>query len=214
VTIVGVSSDVRNMGVDEPVKPEMYFPYQQSVVPYYMPQDLVVRTSIDPLSVVGAATNQVHQVDPDQPVSNVRTMQQVVGEEMIWQDLGMKLLTIFAGLAILLAMIGVYGVLAYFVTQHTQEIGVRLALGAQRVNILSLVLKRGMSLVIAGIAIGLAAAFGLTRLMAGIVFGVNVGDPLTYGLVALVLLAVAALACFIPARRASKVDPLVALRYE
>jgi putative ABC transport system permease protein len=214
VTIVGVASDVRNMGVNEPVKPEMYFPYQQSVEPFYTPQDLVIRTSIDPLSLIGAATNQVHQVDADQPVSNVRTMQQVVGEETVWQDLGMKLLTIFAGLAILLAMIGVYGVLAYFVTQHTQEIGVRLALGAQRLNILSLVLKRGMSLVIAGIVIGLAAAFGLTRLMAGIVFGVSVGDPLTYGLVALVLLAVAALACFIPARRAAKVDPLVALRYE
>ena len=214
VTIVGVASDVRNMGVDEPVKPEMYFPYQQSVEPFYTPQDLVIRTSIDPLSMVGAATNQVRQVDPDQPVSNVRTMQQVVGEETVWQDLGMKLLTIFAGLAILLAMIGVYGVLAYFVTQHTQEIGVRLALGAQRVNILSLVLKRGMSLVIAGVAIGLVAAFGLTRLMSGIVFGVSVGDPLTYGLVALVLLAVAALACFVPARRATKVDPLVALRYE
>jgi putative ABC transport system permease protein len=214
VTIVGVASDVRNMGVNEPVKPEMYFPYQQSVEPFYTPQDLVVRTSIDPMTLVGAVTNQVHQVDPDQPVSNVRTMQQVVGEETIWQDLGMKLLTIFAGLAMLLAMIGIYGVLAYFVTQHTQEIGVRMALGAQRSNILSLVLKRGMTLVVAGIAIGLAAAFGLTRLMAGIVFGVNVGDPLTYGLVALVLLAVAALACFVPANRATRVDPLVALRSE
>jgi putative ABC transport system permease protein len=214
VTIVGIASDVRNMGVNEPVKPEMYFPYQQSVEPFYTPQDLVVRTSIDPLSLVGAATSQVHQVDPDQPVSNVRTMQQVVGEETIWQDLGMKLLTIFAGLAMLLAIIGIYGVLAYYVTQHTQEIGVRMALGAQRFNILSMVLKRGMTLVAAGIVIGLAAAYGLTRLMAGIVFGVNVGDPLTYGLVALALLAVAALACLVPANRATRVDPLVALRFE
>jgi len=196
------------------VKPEMYFPHPQSVEPFYTPQDLVIRTSVDPFSLAGAATNQIHQVDPDQPVSNVRTMQQVLGEETVWQDLGMKLLTIFAGLALLLAMIGIYGVLAYFVTQHTREIGVRIALGAQRTNILALVLRRGMSLVVLGVAIGLAAAFGLTRLMAGIVFGVNVGDPLTYGFVALVLLTVAVLACVVPANRATRVDPLKALTYE
>ncbi|MFN2579215.1 MAG: ABC transporter permease [Pyrinomonadaceae bacterium] len=214
VMIAGIASDVRNMSIDEPVKPEMYFPYQQGIEPFYAPRDLVIRTSVDPLTVVGAAINQIHQVDPEQPVSNVRTMQQVLGEETSWRAVGMTLLTIFAGLALLLAMLGIYGVLAYFVTQHTQEIGVRMALGAQRRNILSLVLKRGMSLVVIGIVIGLAAAFGLTRLMAGLVFGVNVGDPMTYGIVALMLLLVATIACLIPAQRATRVDPLKALTYE
>lgn len=214
VTIVGIARDVRNMGVDEPVKPEMYFPYQQGIEPFYTPRDLVIRTSVDPLSIVAAATNEIHQVDPDQPVSNVRTMQQVLGEETTWQELGMTLLTIFAGLAMLLAMLGIYGVLAYYVTQHTQEIGVRMALGAQPRNILSLVVKRGMSLVVVGVVVGLAAAFALTRLMAGLVFGISVGDPLTYGIVAVLLLLVALMACFVPAQRAMRVDPLEALTYE
>jgi putative ABC transport system permease protein len=214
VTIVGIAGDVHNMGVDEPVKPEMYFPYQQGIEPFYTPRDLVIRTSVDPLSIAAAATNEIHQVDPEQPVSNIRTMQQVLSEETTWRELGMTLLTIFAGLALLLAMLGIYGVLAYFVTQHTQEIGVRMALGAQRRNILSLVLKRGMSLVVMGVAIGLAAAFALTRLMAGLVFGVKLGDPMTYGIVAVMLLIVATIACLIPAQRATRVDPLTALTYE
>jgi putative ABC transport system permease protein len=214
VTIVGIARDVRNMGVDEPVKPEMYFPYRQGTESFYTPRDLVIRTSVDPFSLVGAATNEIHQVDPDQPVSNIRTMQQVLGEETTWQELGMTLLTIFAGLAMLLAMLGIYGVLAYFVTQHTQEIGVRMALGAQPRNILSLVVKRGMLLVVVGVASGLVAAFALTRLMAGLVFGVSVGDPLTYGIVAALLVLVALMACFIPAQRAMRVDPLKALTYE
>jgi putative ABC transport system permease protein len=214
LTIVGIAGDVHNMGVDEPVKPEMYFPYQQGIEPFYTPRDLVIRTSVDPLSIAAAATNEIHQVDPEQPVSNIRTMQQVLSEETTWRELGMTLLTIFAGLALLLAMLGIYGVLAYFVTQHTQEIGVRMALGAQRRNILSLVLRRGMSLVVIGVAIGLAAAFALTRLMAGLVFGVKLGDPLTYGIVAVMLLIVATIACLIPAQRATKVNPLTALTYE
>ena len=207
---MGIARDVRNMGVDEPVKPEMYFPYQQGTESFYTPRDLVIRTSVDPFSLVGAATNEIHQVDPDQPVSNIRTMQQVLGEETTWQELGMTLLTIFAGLA----MLGIYGVLAYFVTQHTQEIGVRMALGAQPRNILSLVVKRGMLLVVVGVASGLVAAFALTRLMAGLVFGVSVGDPFTYGIVAALLVLVALMACFIPAQRAMRVDPLKALTYE
>ncbi len=214
VTIVGVARDVRNMGLNEPVKPEMYFPYQQGIEPFYTPRDLVIRTSVDPLSIVAAASNEIHQVDPEQPVSNVRTMQQIVGEETSWQELGMTLLTIFAGLAMLLAMLGIYGVLAYYVTQHTQEIGVRMALGAQPRNILSLIVKRGMSLVVVGVVIGLGAAFALTRLMAGLVFGISVGDPLTYGIVAALLVLVALMACFVPAQRAMRVDPLEALTYE
>jgi putative ABC transport system permease protein len=214
VTIVGIAGDVRQMGVDEPVKPEMYFPYQQGIEPFYTPRDLVLRTSVEPLSVVAAATNAIHQIDPDQPVSNIRTMDQVVGEETSARELGMTLLTIFAGLALLLASLGIYGVLAYYVVQHTHEIGVRMALGAQRRNILSLVLKRGMSLVLLGVGIGLAAAFGLTRLMSSLVYGVNLADPLTYGAIALLLITVSLVACLLPAQRATRVDPLKALTYE
>ncbi len=214
VTIVGIAGDVRQMGVNEPVKPEMYFPYQQGIETFYTPRDLVIRTNVEPLSIVAAATNAVHQIDPDQPVSNVRTMQEVVSEETIWQELGMTLLTIFAGLALLLATLGIYSVLAYFVVQHTQEIGVRMALGAQRRDILALVLKRGMLLVTLGVAVGLVAAFGLTRLISSLVFGVNVADPKTYGVIALLLMAVALVACLVPAQRATRVDPLKALNYE
>ena len=153
VTIVGVAGDVRQMGVDEPVKAEMYFPYQQGQEPFYTPRDLTIRTSVDPLSLVAAVRNEIHQVDPEQPISNIRTMGEMLGEETASRSLGMTLLTIFAGLALLLATVGIYGVLAYFVVQHTQEIGVRMALGAQRSNILALVLKKGMTLTLLGVAL-------------------------------------------------------------
>ena len=211
ITIVGIAGDVRQMGVDAPVKAEMYFPYRQGDESFYTPRDLVLRTSVEPLSVVAAVTNEIHQVDPDQPVSNIRTMEQVLSEETSWRRMGMTLLTIFAGLALLLASLGIYGVLAYFVVQHTREIGVRLALGAQRHDILSLVLKRGMSLVLLGIVIGLAGAFALTRLMRSLVFDVSVSDPLTYGMIAALLTMVALAACLVPAQRATRIDPLKAL---
>ncbi|HEY8188962.1 MAG TPA: ABC transporter permease [Pyrinomonadaceae bacterium] len=215
VTIVGIAGDVRQMGVDEPVKPEMYFPYQQtSEFAYYAPRDLVIRTSVDPLSLVAAVRNEIHQVDPEQPISDVRTMAAVLGEETASRRMGMILLTIFAALALLLATLGVYGVLAYFVVQHTQEIGVRMALGAQRHDILGLVLKKGMTLALLGVVIGLAAAFALTRLMAGLVYGVSPTDPVTYAGLAALLIMVAFVACYLPARRATKVDPMVALIYE
>jgi putative ABC transport system permease protein len=214
VTIVGVAGDVRQMGVDEPVKPEMYFPYPQGAEPFYAPRDLAIRTSVDPMSVVAAARNEIHQVDPDQPISNVRTMDEVLGEETAPRQLGMTLLTIFAGLALLLATLGIYGVLAYFVVQHTQEIGVRMALGAQRGNILRLVLKKGMMLTLLGVAIGLGLAFAITRLMASLLYGISTTDPLTYAGITLLLTMMAFFACYLPARRATKVDPMIALTYE
>ena len=141
-------------------------------------------------------------------------MEDVLGEETTTRRLGMTLLSVFAGGALLLSSMGIYGVLAYFVTQHTQEIGVRMALGAQQRNILGLVLKKGMTLTILGVAIGLGAALALTRLMSSLLFEVQATDPLTYGAISLLLTVVAFLACYLPARRAAKVDPMVALIYE
>lgn len=215
LTIVGVVGDVRQMGIDVPVKAESYFPYQQaSEFEWFIPRDLAIRTDGDPASLVGAVRQAVRAADPDQPISNIATMGEVLGQEASQRRLGMILLTAFAVLALLLASLGIYGVLAYFVAQHRNEIGVRLALGATPAKILLLVLRKGMALTLLGVGIGLAASFVLTRLMTSLLFGVKAVDPLTFALVPLLLAVVAFLACWIPARRAAKVDPMVALRYE
>jgi len=213
--IVGIVADIRQMGLDEPVKAEMYLPYQQVMDwPGYIPRDLAIRTSGETSNLVGSVRQIIREVDPDQPVSNVATMAELLGEEAAQRRMGMIMLAGFAALALLLASLGIYGVLAYFVTQHTNEIGVRQALGATPRNILLLVLRKGMALTLAGVVIGVVAAFALTRLMSSLLFGVTAADPLTFATVPLLLVAVALLACYIPARRATKVDPLVALRYE
>jgi putative ABC transport system permease protein len=213
--IVGIVADIRQMGLDEPVKAEMYFPYQQVADwPGYRPRDLVIRTNGEPAKLVSSVRQAIREVDPDQPVSNVATMAEVLGEEAAQRRMGMIMLVAFAALALLLASLGIYGVLAYFVTQHTNEIGVRLALGATPRNILFLVVRKGMSLTLIGVAIGIAASFAFTRWMSSLLFGVKAADPLTFVAVPLLLGAVALLACAIPARRATKVDPMIALRYE
>jgi putative ABC transport system permease protein len=213
--IVGIAADVRQMGLDEPVKAEMYLPYQQVPDwPGYTPRDLAIRTLGDPMSIAGSVRQIVREVDPDQPISNIATMADVLGDEAAQRRIGMIMLAAFAGLALLLASLGIYGVLAYFVTQHTNEIGVRIALGANRRNILALVLKKGMGLTLLGIAIGLATSFAFTRLMSSLLFGVKSSDPVTFTVVPLLLVVVALLACWVPARRATKVDPMIALRYE
>jgi putative ABC transport system permease protein len=215
ITIVGVAADVRQMGVDEPVKAEMYFPHRQiEDYQWYAPRDLVIRTAGDPLSLVALVRAEIRQVDPDQAIANVRTMDEILGEQTATHRLGTTLLTIFAALALLLATLGIYGVLGYFVVQHTQEIGVRLALGAPRHDIVALVLKKGMTLALLGVAIGSGTAFVLTRLMASLLFGMSATDPGTFALVALLLTGVALAACYLPARRATQVDPMVALRCE
>ena len=215
LTVVGVVADVRQMGMDAPVKSEMYMPYRQvKMFPWFMPRDLVIRTTGNPEELAAAARREIHAVDTDQPIANVATMEQLLGEESRPRRLGMTLLATFAGLALLLASLGIYGVLSYFVAQQTPEIGVRLALGAQASDILRLVIGKGMTWALLGVAIGSVAAFALTRLMTSLLFGVTATDPLTFALVAGLLVMVALAACYIPARRAMKVDPVVALRYE
>jgi len=215
ITIVGVVADVRQMGMDQPVKQEMYLPFKQvEGFHFYKPRDLVIRTEGDPQQLVAAMRREIHAVDPNQPVSNIATLDETFDQGTQRRRVGMTLLVAFALLALLLAVIGIYAVLAFFVTQHRPEIGVRVALGAQKRDILGLIFKKGMALALAGVVIGIAGAMAITRLMASLLFGVKPVDALTFAAVSICVLAVALLACYIPARRATKVDPLIALRYE
>jgi putative ABC transport system permease protein len=215
ITVVGVVADVRQMGVDAPVKAEMYLPYQQHGFNQWMaPYNLAIRVSGDPMSLVAAVSREIHAVDPNQPISVIATMAKLLGEETQQRWVGMILLATFAGVALTLAALGIYGVLAYFVAQRTREIGVRLALGAQTRDVMSMVMRQGMRLTLFGIGIGLIGGYALARLMKSLLFGVSAADPLTFAAVAALLASVAMAACYIPARRAMKVDPVVALRSE
>jgi putative ABC transport system permease protein len=216
ITIVGIAGDVKQMGLDVAVKAEMYFPYKQMTDPFaFAPRDLAIRTAAaDPMKLVPAVRHEIAAVDKDQPVSNVRTMEEILGTEVARQHRHMSVLAGFAGLALLLASVGIYGVLSYAVAQRTQEIGIRMALGAQQGEILRSVLGHGMGLAAIGVVIGITAAAALTRIMSSLLFGVQATDPATFLSVSVLLLLVAMAACYIPARRAIKVDPMLALRYE
>jgi len=175
---------------------------------------LVVRTSSDPLSLVSAVRGQVVDVDKDQPIYNLKLMDELISGSMSQQRFAMLLLAVFAGVAMVLAAVGIYGVTSYSVTQRSHEIGIRMALGARRRDVLNLVVTQGLKLVIAGVAIGLGGAFALTRVMSSLLFGVSATDPLTYAMVVTLLSTVALLACWLPARRATYIDSIVALRSE
>jgi putative ABC transport system permease protein len=209
--IVGVIRDVRHKALDQAPKPEMYVPFTQ--FPSWL-MTIVARTKGDPLTFAAAVRSQVQAMDKDQPVSNIHTMEELMARSVSPPRFYLLLLAVFAGVALLLAAVGIYGVMSYLVTQRTHEIGVRMALGAQAGDVLKLVVKQGMTVTLTGVVIGLLAALGLTRLIRNLLFGVSAADPLTLGLIAALLTVVALLACWIPARRATKVDPLIALRHE
>jgi predicted permease len=212
--IVGIVADVKEMGLDEPPKEEMYFPYWQAQGNYMVPSTLVVHTKGDPTSIANAVREAVWSVDPDQPVSQIGTMSDVLDREVAQRRVHAILLAALAALAMTLACVGIYGVMAYLVTQQNHEIGIRVALGADSRNILGLILGRGAKWTATGVAIGIAAALFVTRLMRSLLFGVSPFDPLTFAAVTFTLAFVALAACYIPARRATRVDPMVALRFE
>ncbi len=216
--VVGVVKHVRHYGPDEEGRVEIYRPYfQLPDMPgarFNNSMVLAVRTAGEPTSLTGAIRNAVLEIDQDQPISQVQPMTQVVAAAIASQKFATWLLAVFAAVALLLAALGLYGVVAYAVTQRTHEIGIRIALGAARRDVLRLVVGQGMRLTLAGVALGLIGSFAVTRLMKSLLYGVSAADPLTYGGVALLLVLVALIACLIPARRATKVDPMVALRYE
>jgi putative ABC transport system permease protein len=208
--IVGVVQDVKHE-LNTPVTPEYYFPHKQDP---WNSMVLVARTTVDPGSMAAVVRQQVRAIDNDQPVFNVYTMNQVRAISVTLYTFGFVMMAIFATVALLLAAIGIYGVMAFAVSQRTQEIGIRMALGARALDVLKLIVRNGMSLAVIGAVIGLAGAFAITRLMASLLFGVSPTDVLTFALVTAGLLLVALFACYLPARRATKVDPIIALRYE
>lgn len=213
-TIVGVVANHIQPGVDNRIWEEMFYPYVNTVDPPLWQMNLVVKTAGEPAAMTSAVVNEARQLDRLLPIAKIRTMDDLRASALQSDRFNLWLLGSFALLALLLAALGIYGVMSYTTAQRTRELGIRLALGAQASHVLRLVAGQGMKLVVSGIALGLLASFALTPLLKSLLFGVGVTDPLTYGVVVLMLALVALLACYIPARRATRVDPLVALRYE
>ena len=211
LTIVGVVPNVKNRKLDEEPWPYIYRPYNQWVRRETM---LVVRASVDPAALAANVRQEVAKLDPELPLYKVSTIQQAMDRSLVTTRLTNSLLAGFAATALLLALTGIYGVMSLNVANRRGEFGIRLALGAQTANVLRMILGQGLRLAIAGVAVGLLGAFALTRLLKGLLFGISASDPLTFAVIALVLIGVALLACWIPARRATKVDPLEALRSE
>jgi len=214
ITIVGIVGDEKATGIDADFRPAMYLSYPQFVQPNLVPSELAIRTTGDPTQLAPLVREQIWSIDRDQPISNLKTMEEIVDAEVVQRRAYMWLLSIFAGLALLQAILGIYGVLSYTVAQQTNEIGILMALGANQRNILKRILRQGVGLAVIGIAIGLFAAVGLTRFASSLLYGISATDPTTFVATSLMILAVAAFACYIPARRATKVNPVTALRME
>jgi predicted permease len=214
LAIVGVVPDVKHISLREETAPEMYVLYTQKPWPSMLNMRVALRTKADPASMTGSAREAVHSIDPDLPLAKVATLMTLVDDSMSQPRFSMLLLACFGLLALLLASIGMYGVISYSVMQRTREIGIRMALGAERRSVFGMVLGEGARLAGLGIAIGLLAALAVTRLMASFLYGVQPTDPLTFLAVSLLMVGITLLACYLPARRATRVDPTVALRYE
>jgi len=210
--VIGVVADIKDLGLDAPVEPEIYWPSvgREAV--------LLVRTAVDPLSLASAVRQAVLATDPAQPIQQARSIEEILSTSLARRRLSASLLGVFALLALVLAAIGIYGVVAYSVTQRRQEIGIRMALGARASDVLKLILGHGLLPALLGVAFGLAGALALSRLMTSLatslLFEVRPSDPVTFAAIALLLVAVALLACYLPARKATRVDPMVALRHE
>jgi putative ABC transport system permease protein len=213
ITVVGIVGDVHQAGLDLPARAEMYLPYQQQNFGYE-PEYLAVRTTGDPIALAEIVRQQIWSVDKEQPVAGVMPLEDLVDENLASRRMQASLLSGFAALALLLVTLGIYAVLSFAVTQRTQEIGVRVAMGAQPRDVLRMIFSQGFKLFLIGAAIGLVAALALSRALVHLLFGVSAYDPASFALVTILLAAVALLACYVPARRATRVDPLIALRYE
>jgi putative ABC transport system permease protein len=209
--VVGVVADIKLNGVERSTPMQAYFPFTQMAWTNF---SIVVRTTGEPLQLAGSVERAIHTLDKDLPVTAIRSMDQLLGNAHAARRLNLIVLASFAGLALLLAAVGIYGVIAYSVKQRTHELGIRMALGAQAGDVLKLILAQGLRLALLGVVLGLGAAVGLTRWMESLLFEVRPTDPLTFTVIAAVLVLVALFACWIPAWRATKVDPLVALRYD
>src|SRR5262245_16427835 len=217
-TVVGVSRDIKHDGLGSEPKPEVFSLHEQSLAkpddgPYHR-MFFVVRAAGDPNALAAAVRHEVQALDKDLPVAEVITMDRLLGDSLRQQRLITLLLFIFSIIALTLAAVGVYSVMSYSATQRTHEIGIRMALGAQRIDVLKLMVGQGMRLAFVGIVIGLLGSIALTRFIETLLFEVRASDPLTYALIASLIVVVSMLACYLPARRTSKVDPLVALKYE
>jgi putative ABC transport system permease protein len=215
--VVGVISNTKQRGLDSPAPGTVFIPIGQATEGMGEQTrfaSFVLRAAGDPSALIAAVRSEISQLDPAVPVRGVRSMEQLVGTSVAPQRFNMSLLGLFAALGLVLAAVGIYGVIAYGVSQRTHEIGLRMALGAQASDVMKMVVGRGMALAMIGVAVGLGASYALTRLMKTLLFGLSATDPLTFTVIALSLGLIALLACWIPARRAAKVDPMIALRCE